>query len=90
MPKVLTMLEVDNLKAKNEDSNDVQPLSRQECRNLIKTIESKNEMLLKAQQFLERYENEWRVGYEINFGVTEIPETEKDYWGIVLCLKEMI
>ena len=43
MSHALTMLEVDNLKDKNETSLDFRPLSRQECRNLIRTIESQQQ-----------------------------------------------
>lgn len=40
MSRVLTMSEIDDLKDKNETSHDFRPLSRQECRNLIHTIEA--------------------------------------------------
>jgi hypothetical protein len=43
MPKALTMLEIDNLKDRNEKSFETRPLTKQECRNLIRTIEAKQE-----------------------------------------------
>lgn len=41
------------------------------------------ETALAYRKMLERYEEEWRTGYEINFGTTEIPESETEYWELV-------
>lgn len=47
------------------------------------------ETALAYRKMLERYELEWRTGYEINCGLTEIPKTETEYWEIVELLGEV-
>ena len=47
---ILTHEQIDNLKDKNDTSLDERPLSRQECRNLIRTIEAQ-------QQEIDRLKN---------------------------------
>ena len=44
---ILTHEQIDNLKDKNETSLDERPLSRQECRNLIRTIEAQQQEINK-------------------------------------------
>lgn len=49
----LTDEQIDNLKDKNETSLDERPLSRQECRNLIRTIEAQQQEIERLNKVLD-------------------------------------
>lgn len=73
MPRILTPEEVDELKDKNETSYDIRPLTRQEGRNLIKTVEAlyeENEQLKRkikeaeAEKEQAKYEEDLNIKFD--------------------------
>jgi hypothetical protein len=55
--------------------------------SLMDELDRANKAIQKHRDMLKRYEKEWRTGYEINFGTSEIPKTETEYWELVALLK---
>lgn len=80
MSKILSTLQVDNLKSKNETSTDEKPLSRQECRNLIATIESQDNQIDKLTTMLSMCDprDDYGEGLECQFCHAKTGERHKD------------
>ena len=50
---------------------------------IISALQEKQQrdpLIHEVVKMLERYEEEWRTGYGINFGVNDVPADETDYW----------